>query len=70
MLLQSLTIVSQSLKTPFPVFPDNGLNPHYANSRADPSMDKSYHPVCGRNMRTFMDKCNFELAGLFYPYAK
>ena len=69
---QSLTIRLPKFEETFSVFPDNGLNPHYANSRAESQawINKYHHAVCGPNMRTFMDKCNFELASaLFYPYA-
>ncbi|KDR69261.1 hypothetical protein GALMADRAFT_104215 [Galerina marginata CBS 339.88] len=60
------------LEDTFSVFPDNGLNPHYAECRIQSQawIDKYYKIVCGPKMRAYMDHCKFELITAYtYPYA-
>ncbi|THU99637.1 terpenoid synthase [Dendrothele bispora CBS 962.96] len=60
------------LEDTFSVFPENGLNPHYATVRPESRawIDQYRKFVCGPKMRAFMDNCNFELSNAYcYPHA-
>ena len=60
------------LDVTFSVFPDNGLNPHYAQCRVQSRawINKYDKLVCGPKMCAFMENCNFELSTAYvYPYA-
>ncbi|THU82317.1 terpenoid synthase [Dendrothele bispora CBS 962.96] len=61
------------LEDTFSVFPDNGLNPHYAIVRPESRawINQYTKILCGPKMCAFMENCNFELSNAYcYPYAE
>ncbi|KAJ7124059.1 terpenoid synthase [Mycena crocata] len=70
--LHQSTFRLPKLDDTFAVFPDNGLNPNFSETRVESRewINQFTDTVCGPKMRAFMGTCNFELSNSYcFPYA-